>query len=197
MLAPFLPVPPAVFPKKVCHQFAEQLSIVREQLFIRTLRERAGEMVREAGYLSIVTKQGRPLFGAVPVDERLLKDDVAVALPVRLYAEKVVSVGKAAKLARLFNEDFIVRPGAIGGSGPSTIGPTRLTRSWPHSEETIRDAAAASYSQFSVLTPGIRINSRRLLVATVSPSLRAWPPICMSCGPHGVPARSSSARSWP
>jgi len=25
----------------------------------------------------------------------------------------------------------------------------------------------------------------------MSPSLRAWPPICMSCGPQGVPGRSS------
>lgn len=54
-----------------------------------------------------------------------------------------------------------------------------------------------AYSQFSALTPAIRTNSRMLLVTTISPSLRAWPAICMSCDPHGVPARSSSARTCP
>ena len=58
-------------------------------------------------------------------------------------------------------------------------------------------AAYLPQTQFSVLTPGIRANSRMLLVTTINPSLRAWPPICMSCGPHGVPARSSSARTCP
>ncbi len=48
---------------------------------------------------------------------------------------------------------------------------------------------AKPYSQSSARTPGMRANSRRLLVTTINPSLRAWPPICMSCGPHGVPAR--------
>lgn len=36
------------------------------------------------------------------------------------------------------------------------------------------------HSQFSTLTPGMRTNSRILLVTTISPSLRACAPICMS-----------------
>jgi len=52
-------------------------------------------------------------------------------------------------------------------------------------------------TQFSARTPGMRANSRILLVTTISPSLRAWPPICMSCGPQGPPARSRSARRCP
>lgn len=34
-------------------------------------------------------------------------------------------------------------------------------------------AGDGAYTQFSVLTPGIRANSRMLLVTTISPSLRA------------------------
>ena len=42
---------------------------------IRDLRERTGELIRdaEAGKLSIVTKHGQPVFVAVPFDETLLK----------------------------------------------------------------------------------------------------------------------------
>jgi prevent-host-death family protein len=87
-----------------------------ETFSIRDLRERTGELVREAeaGHLSIVAKHGRPLFVAVPMDEHLLKEGVGVALALRLYAAKVISLGKAAKLARLSLEAFIARLGALG-----------------------------------------------------------------------------------
>ena len=87
-----------------------------EMFSIRDLRERTGELVREAeaGRLSIVAKHGRPLFVTVPMDEHLLKEGVAVALAIRLFAEKAVSLGKAAKLAQLSLEDFIARLGALG-----------------------------------------------------------------------------------
>jgi len=83
---------------------------------VRDLRERTGDLVRqaEAGRLSIVAKHGRLLFVAVPMDEHLLKEGVAVALVVRLFAEKVVSLGKASKLAGLPVEDFIKHLGAMG-----------------------------------------------------------------------------------
>lgn len=87
-----------------------------ETFSIRDLRERSGELVREAeaGHLSIVAKHGRPLFVAVPMDENLLKEGIGVALALRLYAEKTISLGKAAKLAQLSLEEFIARLGAIG-----------------------------------------------------------------------------------
>ena len=87
-----------------------------EMFSIRDLRERTGELVREAeaGRWSIVAKHGRPLFVTVPMDEHLLKEGVAVALAIRLFAEKAVSLGKAAKLAQLSLEDFIARLGALG-----------------------------------------------------------------------------------
>jgi prevent-host-death family protein len=87
-----------------------------ETFSIRDLRERTGELVREAeaGHLSLVAKHGRPLFVTVPMDEHLLKEGVAVALAVRLFAEHATSLGKAAKLAQLSVEDFIARLGAMG-----------------------------------------------------------------------------------
>lgn len=102
---------------EVCYQTGEQnWSLPIETFSIRDLRERTGELVREAeaGHLSVVAKHGRALFIAVPMDEHLLKEGVAVALAVRLFAEKTISLGKAAKLARLSGEEFIARLGAAG-----------------------------------------------------------------------------------
>lgn len=103
--------------RKMCYQNGEQIwSRPMETFSIRDLRERSGELVREAeaGHLSIVAKHGRPLFVAVPMDENLLKEGVGVALALRLFAEKAVSLGKAARLARLSLEEFIARLGAMG-----------------------------------------------------------------------------------
>lgn len=71
-------------------------------------------MKAEDGRLSLVAKHGRPLFVAVPLDEHLLRHGVAVALACRLYAERTVSLGKAAKLAGLSVEAFVERLGAMG-----------------------------------------------------------------------------------
>jgi len=101
----------------MCYQTGEQIWDPSMEMFsIRDLRERTGELVREAeaGRWSIVAKHGRPLFVTVPMDEHLLKEGVAVALAIRLFAEKAVSLGKAAKLAQLSLEDFIARLGALG-----------------------------------------------------------------------------------
>jgi prevent-host-death family protein len=87
-----------------------------ETFSIRDLRERTGDLVREAeaGHLSLVAKHGRPLFVAVPLDEHLLKEGVAVSMAVRLFADKAVSLGKAARLAGLSIEEFITRLGVMG-----------------------------------------------------------------------------------
>lgn len=89
---------------------------VVETFSVRDLRERTGELVRqaEAGRLSLVAKHGHPLFVAVPLDEHLLEHGVAVALACRLFAEKVVSLNKAARLAGLAVEAFMERLGAMG-----------------------------------------------------------------------------------
>lgn len=76
---------------------------------IRDLRDRTGELVRdaEAGKLSIVTKHGQPVFVAVPFDEALLKSGVNVALAVKLFDEESLSLGKAARLAGMSQSEFI------------------------------------------------------------------------------------------
>lgn len=87
-----------------------------ETFSVRDLRERTGELVRqaEAGHLSLVAKHGHPLFVAVPLDEHLLEQGVGVALACRLFADKVVSLQKAARLAGLPVEAFIERLAAMG-----------------------------------------------------------------------------------
>jgi len=87
-----------------------------ETFTIRDLRERTGELVRnaEAGHLSVVAKHGHPLFVAVPLDENLLEGGVAVALACHLFSEGAISLGKAARLAGLSSEAFIERLGAMG-----------------------------------------------------------------------------------
>ena len=87
-----------------------------ETFTIRDLRERTGELVRNAeeGHLSLISKHGHPLFVAVPLDEHLLESGVTVALACRLFAEKALSFGKAARLAGLSPQSFIEQLGAMG-----------------------------------------------------------------------------------
>jgi len=82
---------------------------------IRDLRERTGELIRDAeeGRLSVVTKHGQPVFVAVPFDETLLKSGVRVALAVKLFDNEVVSLGKAAKLSGMPQGEFIDYLGAL------------------------------------------------------------------------------------
>jgi prevent-host-death family protein len=67
----------------------------------------------ESGEVAIVTKDGRPLFLAVPYDERLAKEEVHVVVAVHLYEKGVVSVGRAGKIAGLSLSEFIDRLGAL------------------------------------------------------------------------------------
>jgi prevent-host-death family protein len=76
---------------------------------IRDLRDRTGELVRdaEAGKLSVVTRDGEPVFVAVPFDETLLREGVNVALAVKLFDENVLSLHEAAKLAGMTLAEFM------------------------------------------------------------------------------------------
>jgi prevent-host-death family protein len=87
-----------------------------ETFTVRDLRERTGALVRNAeeGHLSLISKHGHPLFVAVPLDEHLLESGVTVALACRLFAEKALSLGKAARLAGLSPQSFIEQLGAMG-----------------------------------------------------------------------------------
>ncbi len=87
-----------------------------EAFTIRDLRERTGELIRgaETGKLSVVTKHGKPVFVAVPLDEHLLEAGVRVSLAVKLYEEEVLSLGKAARFAGLSVEAFLDKLDARG-----------------------------------------------------------------------------------
>lgn len=87
-----------------------------ETFSVRDLRERTGELVREAeaGRLSLVAKHGNPIFVAVPLDAHLLEHGVHVAMACKLFAEGTLSLGKAAKVAKLPVESFVETLGALG-----------------------------------------------------------------------------------
>lgn len=74
-----------------------------EMFTVRDLRNRTGELIREAelGRLSLVTKHGQPVFVAVPFDEALLASGVRVALAMHLFADQQITLVQAAKLAGL------------------------------------------------------------------------------------------------
>ena len=72
-----------------------------EMFTVRDLRNRTGELIREAelGHLSLITKHGQPVFVAVPFDEILLESGVRMSLAVRLFASHQVTLVQAARLA--------------------------------------------------------------------------------------------------
>ena len=76
---------------------------------IRDLRDRSGELTREAeaGRLSLVTRHGQPLFVSVPFTEDVISHGVHTALAVNLFKSGDLSLGLAAKLARMAYSDFI------------------------------------------------------------------------------------------
>lgn len=79
-----------------------------ETYTVRDLRDRTGELIQgaEAGHLALVTKHGRPVFVALPFDEKLLEQGVHVSLAVKLFDEGVLTQGQAAKVAGLSLADF-------------------------------------------------------------------------------------------
>lgn len=87
-----------------------------ESFNIRDLRERTGELVRNAeqGKLAVVAKHGHPLFVAVPLDEALLRFGVGVALAIRLFQDGTISLGKAAKLSGMPYEGFVEQLASLG-----------------------------------------------------------------------------------
>ncbi len=87
-----------------------------ESFTIRDLRERTGDLVRNAeqGKLAVVAKHGHPLFVAVPMDEEMLRTGVQVALAIKLFQDGTMSLGKAAKLAGLSYEAMVEQLASIG-----------------------------------------------------------------------------------
>jgi predicted HTH domain antitoxin len=75
---------------------------------IRDLRERPGELSREAeqGNLTLITRHGHPLFVGVPFDDAMLRHGVNTALAENLFKSGALSLGKAAALAHMSIAEF-------------------------------------------------------------------------------------------
>jgi prevent-host-death family protein len=87
-----------------------------ESFTVRDLRERTGELVRNAeqGKLAVVAKHGHPLFVAVPLDEEMLRSGIHVALAIKLFQDGTLSLGKASKLAGLSYEAMVEQLASMG-----------------------------------------------------------------------------------
>ncbi len=85
---------------------------------VRDLREHTGELVRnaESGEYSVVSKHGKPLFVALPFDDRLLRAGVTVALADKLVGSGELSVAAGAKLANMPYASYLRHLGEIGFS---------------------------------------------------------------------------------
>ena len=83
---------------------------------IRELRERSGELSREAeeGRLALVTRHGQPLFVSVPFTDDLLEAGVHTAMAVSLFKNGELTSARAAKLARMSLAQFLAHLGDQG-----------------------------------------------------------------------------------
>ena len=62
----------------------------------------------------LITKHGRPSILAVPFDERLLALGVHRALAVHLFERNHLTLGRAAKVAGVTPEEFVIVLGSAG-----------------------------------------------------------------------------------
>ena len=83
---------------------------------VRDLRQHSGKLIKDAerGQLAVITKHGRPTIVAVPFDETLLHLGVQHALALRLFEQRFLTLGQAAKLAAVSVEDFMTLAGTAG-----------------------------------------------------------------------------------
>ena len=102
-----------------------------ETFTVRDLREHAGALIQgaEAGKLSLVTKHGRPVFLAVPFDERLLNLGLKTSVAIHLYQEGSLSLSKSAKLSGESLESFIEKVGLLGIEAVQ-YAPSDLEKEW-------------------------------------------------------------------
>ena len=83
---------------------------------IRDLRERSGALSQEIeqGNLALVTRHGHPLFISLPFSSELLEQGVHITLAVKLFKEGDISLGKAAKIAKMGKVHFIEYVSKLG-----------------------------------------------------------------------------------
>ena len=83
---------------------------------VRALRENPGVLSQsaEAGEYVLVTNRSDPISLAIPFDEELLRSGVHINLAVKLYEEGVLTLPRAARIAQLSVEDFLVKLSILG-----------------------------------------------------------------------------------
>ena len=76
---------------------------------VRDLRLRSSELVRdaEAGRISVITKHGRPAALTMPFGRRLLELGLDKEVALVLFANRLLTMQKAAKLAGMTLDGFI------------------------------------------------------------------------------------------
>jgi predicted HTH domain antitoxin len=101
---------------QIVTQYAYTTEVAMQTFSIRELRERSGDLSREAeeGRLSLVTRHGQPLFVSVPFSEELLQAGVHTALAVNLFKSGDLAPSRAAKLARMSLPQFLEYVSARG-----------------------------------------------------------------------------------
>lgn len=100
----------------ICAPVMGNIILAMQTFSIRELRERSGELSREAeeGRLALVTRHGQPLFVSVPFTDELLEFGVHVALAVQLLRGGELTPARAAKLARMGLPQFLAHVSALG-----------------------------------------------------------------------------------
>jgi len=73
------------------------------------LHRHVSEIIQNAekGEVSLIIKQNRPSFVAVPFDERLLNHGISKAMAIDLFQAGLVTLSQAARIAALPIENFI------------------------------------------------------------------------------------------
>lgn len=87
-----------------------------EVFTVQGLTEQSEDLLRaaEQGRLALVTKDGKPVFVAVPFDEKLLAHGVHRAMAINLFEAGQISLGQGARLAGFSLEEFIKLLGTLG-----------------------------------------------------------------------------------
>lgn len=87
-----------------------------ESFSICDLGERTEELSRaaEEGELSLVTRNGHPLFIGVPFNQHIIEHDIYLALAEKLFKSGELSLGKAAKLGNMSTVEFGEHVSSLG-----------------------------------------------------------------------------------
>jgi predicted HTH domain antitoxin len=83
---------------------------------VRDLRDRLGEVTQTVaeGELALISRNGEPLFMAVPFSDRLLEQGIALNIACMLFSEGVLSLGQAARFVGVGKEEFLEKLGEAG-----------------------------------------------------------------------------------